>query len=345
MAQSIGVGFLAAGPATQAIHLPVLATMPGTFHVARIMDIDRKLAEAIAARCGAEASTNADEVFFDPDVDVVAICSPNAFHASQVIAACEAEKRAVLCEKPLAVTMAEAEAIKTASRASGTAIFVNTMHAYDPAYQAALAAWQATGDTAMQIRSGIFLPGNDEFVNQATEQQPLAVSPRDSSQAIDLALRKQMMRAAMLGLAIHDLPLVRDFQPRMGRLLAAEYLQPFGYSVLSELDGQTTELTALMPGNWPPKWTFDVVGLTHRLRASMPPSYVRAGSARVELEGPLSTQVFSSEQNGYEAVWEAVARTVRDGVVPPVSIDTALADLAFSLDVADAIDQMEDMAS
>jgi predicted dehydrogenase len=35
---------------------------------------------------------------------VVPICSPHRFHAPQVTAACRAGKRAVLCEKPFAMS-------------------------------------------------------------------------------------------------------------------------------------------------------------------------------------------------------------------------------------------------
>lgn len=343
MSRPIGIGFVGGGPVTQAIHLPAIATLPGQFRTVRVMDVNSIVGETVAARYGAIASTDAESVFADPAVEVVAICSPNAFHAEQVIAACVAGKKAVLCEKPLAVSKDEAARIKAASEASGTAIFVGTMHAYDPAYRAAFAAWQASGDTALQVRNAIFLPTNDEFTNQATELVPVPAIERGSP-VMDTAFQKAMLRNAMLGLAIHDVPLVRDFLPMMGRLLSASYLPPFGYALLAEHNGCTAELTALMPGQWPPKWSFEVVGETHRLRASMPPSYVMAGSALVELEGPGGSQVFRFDRNGYQALWQAVADTVRDGAPPPIPLDTAIADLAFALDLADGIDQILDAA-
>lgn len=343
MSRPIGIGFVGGGPVTQAIHLPAIATLSGQFRTVRVMDVNRLVAETAAARYGAIASTEAEPVFADPAVEVVAICSPNAFHAEQVIAACQAGKKAVLCEKPLAVSKGEAARIKAASEASGTAIFVGTMHAYDPAYRAAFAAWQASGDTALQVRNAIFLPSNDEFTNRATELVPVPAMERGAP-STDAAFRKLMLRNAMLGLSIHDVPLVRDFQPIMGRLLLARYLPPFGYALLAEHNGCTAELTALMPGRWPAKWTFEATGRTHRLRASMPPSYVMAGSAVVELEGPDSSQVFHFTQNGYQALWQAVNDTVRNGAASPIPLDTAIADLAFALDLADGIDQILDAA-
>jgi predicted dehydrogenase len=53
-----------------------------------------------------------------PDVDVVDVCTPGDSHAEIAIAAAQAGK-AVLCEKPLANSVAEAEAMANAVRAAG----------------------------------------------------------------------------------------------------------------------------------------------------------------------------------------------------------------------------------
>jgi predicted dehydrogenase len=57
-------------------------------------------------------------VIADPEVDVVSVTTPNAFHAEMAIAALEAGKH-VWCEKPMAVGLADAERMAAAARASG----------------------------------------------------------------------------------------------------------------------------------------------------------------------------------------------------------------------------------
>jgi homoserine dehydrogenase len=114
MKTRLGVGILGAGSVTQAIHLPILATLHEQFVVRHIMDIDQALATAIAARVGARASTDIEAILNDEAVDVVAICSPPEFHAEQANAACRAGKRVVFCEKPLVTT----SRTRTASRVS-----------------------------------------------------------------------------------------------------------------------------------------------------------------------------------------------------------------------------------
>lgn len=58
--------------------------------------------------------TDFRQVIDDPAVDIIDVCTPNAFHAEACIAALEAGK-AVYCDKPLARTVAEAEAIVAAA--------------------------------------------------------------------------------------------------------------------------------------------------------------------------------------------------------------------------------------
>ena len=48
-------------------------------------------------------TTNADELFSDPDIGIIDLCVPNMYHAPLAIAALEAGKH-VICEKPLAPT-------------------------------------------------------------------------------------------------------------------------------------------------------------------------------------------------------------------------------------------------
>lgn len=344
MTRPIGIGFLGGGPVTQAIHLPAIATLGDRFRTVRVMDVNPAVANEVADRYRAIGSTDADPIYQDPAIEVVAICSPNAFHAEQVIKSCQAGKRAVLCEKPLAVSKKEAADIGEAALKSGTAIFVGTMHAYDPAYIEARDAWNQTGDTVLQVRNAIFLPTNDVFTDQATQLVPVP-APERSSGPLDLAMKQAMMRGAMLGLAIHDIPLVRDFHPIVGQLKSASFLPPFGYSLVSEAHGSTAELTGLMPGVWPPKWTLEVIGHSHRLYAEMPPSYVMAGSARVELSGPSGTLVFQSGINGYQKLWQAISDTVRHDALPPIPLDTAIDDLGFALDLADSIDYLLEKAA
>ena len=139
------------------------------------MDADAAVAERAAAGAGARWTTEPAAVLEDPAVDIVVVASfLAAAHAAQVIAACAAGKRAVLCEKPLATSRMEAGLIMDAALSSGTPVVVGTMHAYDPACRAAISAWRALGIGAPLVRSRINLPSDDVYIGAATQ----ALHPR-----------------------------------------------------------------------------------------------------------------------------------------------------------------------
>jgi myo-inositol 2-dehydrogenase / D-chiro-inositol 1-dehydrogenase len=335
VSHSLGVGFLGAGLVTQAIHLPVLASHPDRFHVVSVMDIDEGVAEQVAARCGANFTTDVDAVVEDPNVDVVVVCGPNAVHAAQVIAACQAGKRAVLCEKPLAESHAEAEQIRAAAAASGTHVVVGAMHVYDPAYRAAHRAWVEENERSVFTQSAIFLPSNDMFTGQATE--PASLFPPNSSGAG--VADAVMLRGAITGLAVHNLPLVRDVCPRLGHVETARFIQPFGYVVVVTDDVQTIELLAYMGGAWPPHWMLRTVGRNSELRASFPPSFVLAGSSKAELVRTDSRRVFEFGTNGYQCEWEMLHDAMTGEAEPFVSLDDVVDDIVYALDIADQVDR------
>ncbi|MAT04555.1 MAG: dehydrogenase, partial [Acidimicrobiaceae bacterium] len=70
-----------------------------------------------------EARTDWRAAITDDDIGLVDIATPNHVHAEQAIAALEAGKH-VVCEKPLAGTLADAEAMAAAAASSGARTFV-----------------------------------------------------------------------------------------------------------------------------------------------------------------------------------------------------------------------------
>lgn len=76
-------------------------------------------AREFAARHGIPRAHDDHEALArDPEVDAVFVATPNALHAAPVLAAARAGKH-VLCEKPLALTVVEAEAMVAACRDAG----------------------------------------------------------------------------------------------------------------------------------------------------------------------------------------------------------------------------------
>jgi predicted dehydrogenase len=336
MRSTIGIGFLGAGPVTQAIHLPTLARLGDEFAIRHVTDVDPAVAKAIAARVGAVHSTSIDALLDDPAVEVVAICSPHGFHAEQLIAACRADKKAVLCEKPLAMSAAEADAVAAVSAETGVPIMVGAMHAFDPGWRAAVAHWGDLPSSSHTIRSSIVLPPNSRFEDVATEvlSRPAFPAPDWSDEGVLAG----MVHAGVMGLAIHDLPLVRSLLPRYDdlRMIGATFLAPFGYRILFVAGGKSIELHAVMSQTWQPDWVFEAFSDDQVLHVEFTPSFVHAGSAVSTLTTSGSARVFGpTSVNGYEAEWRELAAVVRGELTPP-STDVLVDDVRFALVVADA---------
>lgn len=83
--------------------------------IAAVCDIVEERAEEMAKLYGAKAFTDYRDVLENKEIDVISICLPNYLHASVTIAALNAGKH-VLCEKPMATSKDEAEAMIAAGK-------------------------------------------------------------------------------------------------------------------------------------------------------------------------------------------------------------------------------------
>ncbi|HXR85571.1 MAG TPA: Gfo/Idh/MocA family oxidoreductase [Stellaceae bacterium] len=87
---------------------------------------------------GGTAYASADEMLRAGEIDAVYIASPHQFHAAQAIAAAQAGKH-VLVEKPMALTVPEAEAMAAAARSAKVKLLVGHTHSFDAPIAAARA--------------------------------------------------------------------------------------------------------------------------------------------------------------------------------------------------------------
>jgi myo-inositol 2-dehydrogenase/D-chiro-inositol 1-dehydrogenase len=116
-------------------HIRTITTAISGAEVRAIADIDLKRAEEIASRTpGARALPSAESLIESPDVDGLIIASSDATHAKYVTASIAAQKP-VLCEKPLAPTVAECEEILRLEEAAGMRMVqVGFMRRFDLGY-------------------------------------------------------------------------------------------------------------------------------------------------------------------------------------------------------------------
>jgi predicted dehydrogenase len=85
-----------------------------------------------AQRLGAQRAATIQEILDADDVDVVHICMPNRVHYEQAVAALAAGKH-VICEKPLATSLEEAEALVQAAAPANVVAAVPFIYRFYPA--------------------------------------------------------------------------------------------------------------------------------------------------------------------------------------------------------------------
>ncbi len=131
--RAVQVGVIGAG-IMGADHARTLARWVWGAEVTAIADVDLGRAEASAAEVGARACDDAFALIGSTDVDAVVIASHDSAHAAQVVTAAQAGK-AVLCEKPLAPTLAEGRQVLRDIGATGEALLsLGFMRRFDPGY-------------------------------------------------------------------------------------------------------------------------------------------------------------------------------------------------------------------
>lgn len=98
-----------------------------------VADINGDAAKKTAEQYGCAAYSDYNEMLKRDDIDAVDICVPEDFHVAPAVAAANA-KKAILLEKPIAKTVAEAMEIKKAVDANGVRMMIAHILKFDPRY-------------------------------------------------------------------------------------------------------------------------------------------------------------------------------------------------------------------
>jgi UDP-N-acetyl-2-amino-2-deoxyglucuronate dehydrogenase len=114
-------------------HLQSVQELPEARLVA-VADVIESRAQRYARETGALPYTDYRRMLERSDIDVVTICTPSGLHASMAIDALHAGKH-VLCEKPMALSLADADRMIAAARATGRKLCIVLQNRYNPPMQ------------------------------------------------------------------------------------------------------------------------------------------------------------------------------------------------------------------
>ena len=115
-------------------HARILARLPGA-RLVTVVDVDPDRAAAVATETGTVPET--DVTVLDGRVDAVTVAVPTELHHAVALPLLE-RGISVLVEKPMARSVAEADALIAAAEASGATLAVGHTERYNPAVVAAL---------------------------------------------------------------------------------------------------------------------------------------------------------------------------------------------------------------
>jgi myo-inositol 2-dehydrogenase/D-chiro-inositol 1-dehydrogenase len=127
---TVGIGIIGVGRIGR-MHADLLARQVPGARLAAVHDADPAAADGV----GAPAFAAVDELLTDAGVDAVAICSTTETHADLIVAAARAGK-AIFCEKPISLDLAEVDRALKAVDTAGVPFQIGFNRRFDPAHQA-----------------------------------------------------------------------------------------------------------------------------------------------------------------------------------------------------------------
>jgi predicted dehydrogenase len=229
------VGVVGGGLVAQAMHLPHLAAGRDRFELTALAEPSATIRDALGARYGISGLHPDYRSMLDAGgLDALVVCSPAATHAEIVLACLDAGLH-VFVEKPMCITLADADAIVAARDRSGRVVQVGTMKRFDPAYERML---EELPDSAAELRYVSVVVNDPEFEpyfapgelvrGQDVPADVIEAARQSEADQVEAAVgwrTPDVVRAfseSFLGSLVHDVNVVHGLLERMGEPLPAE---------------------------------------------------------------------------------------------------------------------------
>jgi predicted dehydrogenase len=228
------VGLVGAGLVGQAEHAFYLWEERERFEFVALADASASVREALRQRYGLQHVHPDINGLLSAGLDAVVIAAPDALHPDLAVAALDAGLH-VLCEKPLALTLAGCDRIAAARDKAGKALQVAYMKRHDPAYKRALELLPATLAEVKLISVEVNDPDFEPFTAHLPMTWPrdipaelrgqaraaTAAQLRESAGADLDAVGTQALGGGYLSSLVHDVAVVHGLLGHFGAALPA----------------------------------------------------------------------------------------------------------------------------
>ena len=232
---TVRVGVVGGGLVAQAEHLPYLAALRERFELAALAEPSQTVREALGARYGITGLHPDYRSLLDAGgLDAIVVCSPAGTHAQVVIDALEAGIH-VFVEKPMCITLDDADAIVAARDRAGKVVQVGTMKRYDPAVEAMIDNLPGDSSALRYVSVVVNDPEFDPYFEPGdivrgsdVPADLIAETRRGEADQVAQAVGSgdgDVVRAfseSFLGSMLHDLNVVHGALERLGEPLPTE---------------------------------------------------------------------------------------------------------------------------
>ena len=310
----IGAGFIAQA------HANAYAAHPGA-ELAYVTDPVAAKAEALADRHGARTVDGLDALLAS-DVEAVSICTPSPTHADIAVAALAAGKH-VLCEKPLARTLAHARRIVEADHQSAGLLMVGHVSRFEPDHRAARDA----------VRAGLI--GHVRMMAQSivgemptwSEQRWLDDHVQSGGPLVDLAVHSFDYLSWVSGATPVRVHAVGSARP--------DGLVDYALATVTYDSGAlaVVETSWAHPAGHGLEVATELAGTEGRITWD----YARSAVGMVKRSGQPTQQLSQLGDRGFRAEIAAFLDAVNNGSSSPVAAEEALRALELSLAAAESL--------
>ena len=336
--ERIRVGIIGCGEVAQINHLPSLGFLNDLFEVTALSDVSRRVLEGVGKQYGVTRRfLDYRDLVKDAEVDAVLVTTPHAYHTEQTLSAL-AHGKHVLVEKPMAMTLEDADKIIEAQKRSGLTVQVGYMRRYATAFEEAVArVKQMDGVHLARVHDVIgknallIAPTSKVIRGKDISQQVMDEGKRLTEQKLLEALGEapQEIKIAynlLLGLSTHDLSAMRELlgTPK-GVLYAAQRVG--GLYLTAAFDygdfvcGFETGIDAI------PRFDcyLEVYGKSQFLRVDYQTPYVRHLATKLSVVTAVPDSELHQEtvqpafEDNFTREWRAFYKNVTTGGAPKTS--------------------------
>jgi myo-inositol 2-dehydrogenase/D-chiro-inositol 1-dehydrogenase len=301
------------------LHAELLAhRVPGAA-VEAVYDPHEPSARDVAGELGLHVAASVEEIL-EADGDAVAICSSADTHAELMIAAAQAGK-AVFCEKPVSLDLAELDRALDVVREAGVALQIGFNRRFDPAHASVRDA----------VASGaIGEPHLVRISSRDPDPPPLAYVKTSGGLFLDMMIHDFDMARFVTGSEVVDV-----FARGAVRIEPSFEQAGVVDTALVTLVHENGCLTAI-DNSRRAAYGFDqrveAFGSAGMAASENPVAHTGVTStARGTVRQPLPHSFLERYLPSYEREWQAFVAAVRDGTAPPVSERDARAPLVIGL--------------